>query len=38
MSIPAPELTYLMSSFTGTEETDRLWCCGDRREDAEAAH
>lgn len=27
-----------MSSFTGAEQTDRLWCGRDRREDAEAAH
>ncbi len=32
------ELNYLMSSFTGAEQTDRLWCGWDRREDAEAAH
>ena len=27
-----------MSSFTGAEQTDGLWCGWDRCEDAEAAH
>lgn len=29
---------HLMSSFTGTEQTDRLWCGRDRRENAEPTH
>lgn len=29
---------HLMSSFTGAEQTDGLWCRGDTGEDAEAAH
>lgn len=31
-------LGYLVSSFTGTEQTDGLWSCRDRREDTEATH
>lgn len=34
----AEDLNYLMLSFTGTEETHRLWCGRYRREDTEAAH
>lgn len=31
-------LGYLVSSFTGAEQTDGLWGCRDRREDTEATH
>lgn len=31
-------IIYLMSAFTRTQQTDRLWSGGDRREDTEATH